>query len=501
MSNYFNIVFVKMDKKRIYAPNLNKVFEAFDNHVQKSVLVDEGGDDYLASLLTMGVLVKVESKYEVGQGWQFMMQSGFRRASQFKQKLLGLDEVVKISNCIGEEGRAVDRIIEELNTVCPPETVRTYISWLETLGILQLKDGKYNNSNEEEEETEAADYPSLEDNISIKEDKYSIYEYLRRLDKGNIILSPDFQRHEVWKPEQKSKFIESVLMGLPLPPIYLKKDADTKYIVVDGLQRTSTLRDFANGMLVLNGLDPAEKNMLNGVTYNTLDNVREGLQARFEDRQMQFFIMEPTVPMSVVYDVFNRINTGGTQLSRQEIRNCVFQGNSTRIIKAIAEDDVFKQAIDYGIQELRMKDREAVMRCLAFVVLNYELDYDGSMDKFLEKAMIRINKMSQPEVDDIKKKALDTYSLTWSVFEKANFRIPTDCTRGRINIAVMETVFHCFYNQKRESNNIEQLRDAFWELLSDENYLNAVRWSTGSTNQVKTRFRKAHNAFDTLLSI
>ena len=243
--------------------------------------------------------------------------------------------------------------------------------------------------------------------------------------------------------------------------------------------------------------------MLNGATIDTLDNIQDGLRARIEDRQLFVYVMEPSVPMSVVYDVFNRINTGGTQLTRQEIRNCIFQGNSTRLIKSIAENLIFKESIDYGIQALRMKDREAVLRCLAFVVLNYELDYDGSMDKFLEKAMSRINKMPQEEMDEIEKRALKVFDVTKNIFGEVNFRIPTEMTRGRINIAVMETVFHCFYQRIDSYDNSKinrnDFRKEFRNLLDTDGFREAVRWSTGSTAQVKTRFRLAHKVFDNLL--
>lgn len=490
-----------VEKLIIYAPNLNKVFETFDNKYLKSITNED--DDYLSALLALGILVVGAKTYDVGRGWQLMSWSGTRRTMAFKKKLLAMEEVNSILSTIGNRGKTSEEIEMALNGTLASETVRTFLSWIEALGVLQLSELRYEVSNEEEDEDNASDYPSIDDAVSIKEEKYSIFEYLRRLKKGSIFLSPDFQRHVVWKQQQKSRFIESVLMGLPLPPIYLKKDSETRYIVVDGLQRTSTLRDFMDGKLQLSGLEPEGKNVLEGATIDTLDTIKEGLRARIEDRQLFVYVMEPSVPMSVVYDVFNRINTGGTQLSRQEIRNCIFQGNSTRLLKNVAEKPVFLNAIDHGIQELRMKDREAVLRCLAFVVQNYELDYDGSMDKYMEKAMTKINRMTQTEVDALEQKALDVFSLTLKVFGEANFRIPTDYTRGRINIAVMETVFQCFYQYQEHGGKLNEtkLRKAFATLLNDKNYLGAVRWSTGSTSQVKTRFRLAHNAFDKILSL
>ena len=481
------------------------MFEAFDSKNLQAVSTADLEDDYLSMLLYMGILAEKDGKYDIGDGWLFMQLSGSRRAKAFKRKLLEHGEVASILAAVGDGGNTSEDIERKVSGLCQTDMARTFLSWLETLNLLQLKGGKYVASNEEEEEDDATDYPSLDETVNIKEDKFSIYEYLRKLKKGDIILSPDFQRHEVWKPEQKSKFIESILMGLPLPPIYLKKNSETQYIVVDGLQRTSTLRDFMAGKLQLTGLEPEGKNVLNNATVETLDTIREGLRARIEDRQLFIYVMEPSVSMSIVYDVFNRINTGGTQLSRQEIRNCIFQGQSTRLLRLIAENNTFGKSIGYGIQSLRMKDREAVLRCLAFVVLNYELDYDGSMDKFMEKAMTKINKMTDDETQILEKKALEVFSLTLTVFGDSNFRIPTDYTRGRINIAVMETVFHCFYQKADLSSTIKakarEMRTAFAKLIADDNYLATVRWSTGSTSQVKTRFRMAHNAFDKILAI
>ncbi len=491
---------MKYDKD-IYAPNLSKVFETFDNSLNGTFADVE--DDYLLALLTLGILEKDQSSYKVGSDWQLMLLSGSRRSVAFKRRLLTMQITSSILSELGNCGKTSEELEQDLKTNESIATVRTFLSWLEALGVLHLSGQKYIISDEQEEEEDVTEYPSLDEPVNIKEDKYSIYEYLRQLKKGSIILTPDFQRHEVWKQKQKSCFIESVLMGLPLPPIYLKKDSDTRYIVVDGLQRTSTLRDFMDGKLRLSGLEPEGKNVLEGATVETLDDIKAGLRARLEDRKMLMYVMEPSVPMAVVYDVFNRINTGGTQLSRQEIRNCIFQGKSTVMLKSVADSKIFKRSIGNGIKCMRMKDREAVLRCLSFVVMNYELDYDGSMDKFLEKTMVKINRMTQEEVDALETKTLSVFAITEQIFGNTNFRIPTDYTIGRINIAVMETIFNCFYQSNIDIQQIDSslFKRVFNSLLNNVTYLGAVRWSTGSVANVRTRFREAHRFIDKLLMI
>lgn len=89
----------------------------------------------------------------------------------------------------------------------------------------------------------------------------------------------------------------------------------------------------------------------------------------------------------VVYDIFERVNTGGTQLNRQEIRNCIFAGKATKLLKKLSEQEYFKQAIDYGFSPKRMKDRELILRYLAFKIFDDNEDYQGDMSDFIEEAM------------------------------------------------------------------------------------------------------------------
>ena len=119
------------------------------------------------------------------------------------------------------------------------------------------------------------------------------------------------------------------------------------------------------------------------------------------------------------------------------------------------------------------------------------------MDEFLEKSMRLINRKDSLEVNELKRSALACYKLTRDIFGNRNFRIPTDYTRGRINLAVMETVFNCFYGlNELPQNDIPAIKKSLEILLQDKEYIDAVVSSTGSTSQVITRFSKAHSILD-----
>lgn len=334
-------------------------------------------------------------------------------------------------------------------------------------------------------------YPyDMPEEVDIREDPQTVYEWIRRLDRGLLIIDPEFQRNLVWKPEQKSQFIESVLVNIPLPPLYVNQRNDGKYIVVDGLQRTSTLNDFVKDEFPLSGLKLLGD--LNGRKFSDLEPKE---QARIEDRKLLIYVIKPTVPLPMVYDIFHRINTGGTQLTRQEIRNCFYLGKATRLLKHLSEQEYFRRAIDRGISPNRMKDREAILRCLAFRIQDYEVLYRNDMDAFLGEAMKTINQMSDDQLRLLEADFERVMNWSYKLFGAENFRLPTSSTRGRVNIALMEAVSYFFAEQSDEF--IVEHRSAivrnYHRLLENNEFIDAIRFSTSARKRVLTRFTLAQN--------
>jgi hypothetical protein len=332
-------------------------------------------------------------------------------------------------------------------------------------------------------------YDPAYSDIEVIESPFTIFEYLRQLDKGKIVIQPDFQRNQVWNHIQKSKFIESVLLSFPLPPIYLNETKDSKYVVIDGLQRTTTLKEFYYGNLKLDKLEALPK--YNGFIFKDLP---ETLQSKFEDKKLTIFTLKPSTPMVVIYDLFNRINTGGTQLNKQEVRNCIFIGKSTQLLKELSEKSYFKKAIADAVSDKRMKDREVVLRYIAFRWFNYKEEYNNSMSDYIESAMRKINKMEDDEINQIKVDFKKVMRFSLSIWENRNFRIPTEKSRGQINIAVLETV--CNYLSYQNNDFIEKnkaiIKTNYTTLINDTIYRDAVTRSTANKTKVLDRFRLAH---------
>ncbi len=346
---------------------------------------------------------------------------------------------------------------------------------------------------EDDEDTKEADtyesgsiYPyDMPGEVDIRENPHTVFDWMRKLNRKQLIIDPEFQRNLVWKHEQKSKFIESVLLNIPIPPLYVNQDKTGKYIIVDGLQRTSTLSEFINNRFKLTGLE-----VLTDLNDRTFSDLGPTLQTKFEDKKLWIYVIKPSVPLPMVYDIFHRINTGGTQLTRQEVRNCFYIGPATRLLKELSEQEQFRQAIDGGISPKRMKDREAVLRYLAFRIFGYKTNYKNDMDAFLGEAMKKINHMEDKKIDNLRRDFERVMKLTYDFFGDRNFRLPTASTRGRVNIALLESVSYFFalksdaFLQKHKKKILKN----YEILLKNPIFIDAIRYSTGDTRRVRNRF-------------
>lgn len=325
--------------------------------------------------------------------------------------------------------------------------------------------------------------------LEMSETPFTVFEYLRQLEKGKVVIQPDFQRNQIWSIKQKSRFIESIILNFPLPPIYLNETKDAKYIVIDGLQRTTALDEFYKNSFKLSQLEAIPD--YNGKTFNDLDEI---IQSKFEDKKLTTYILKPSTPTKVIYDLFNRINTGGTQLNRQEVRNCIFIGKATELLKRLSEMDIFHAATDGGISGRRMKDREVILRYLSFRWLGYSDKYEGDMSSFIERFMSMMNVMEDSHLLMIEDDFERVMSWTYSLWEDQNFRIPKDGERrGTINTAVFETI--CYFIAHQDDSYLNQNREAVYNnyflLFQNDRYYESVTKATGNKAKVVDRFEIA----------
>jgi hypothetical protein len=331
-------------------------------------------------------------------------------------------------------------------------------------------------------------YDPTQADIDIRDETLTVFELLREYQYGNFIPGSYFQHNVIWDLEKQSKFIESVILNFPLNAFYFNQTREGKLIIVDGLQRTTALHEFVKDKFRLTGLQSLSR--LNGYKFSELPG---DYQTRIEDKKLDIYLIKPSVPVKVVYDIFNRINTAGTKLERQEVRNCIFSGKSTKLLKELSESAYFRKAIDNGVSPKRMKDREIILRYLAFNIFDYKTEYEGNLSDFLDKAMRHINLMNNDKINLFRENFERIMNLTFNFFGTKNFRLPSGKNRGRINIAIFESV--CYYFSMSSDNFLENHKDSiqenFTKLLENPDYLHAIKYSTSSKSKVITRFKLA----------
>lgn len=333
-------------------------------------------------------------------------------------------------------------------------------------------------------------------NFWNKDESIQINLFGEQIGEGDIIEideSDDLQRNpNLWNSVQKSRFIESLMIKIPIPAFYF--DGSQKpWRVIDGLQRLHTIRSYVNNEFKLIGLEYLQKEC-NGLYYNNIE-FPVYLKTRILSAEIIAYVINPGTPNNVKHNIFKRINTGGLQLNGQEIRNAFFHGDSANFTKKLANLKEFKLTTNGKISSRRMMDREYANRFIAFQIFNF-LDYNGKMDFFLSEAMNDLYDRSLNELLDIENKFKISMERIYKVFGNHGFYRPKDNEGwGRVpNKAIFDTLswnFSQIDNEQFELINAN--RNIFITkyksfMINDENMYKAVNDTTGSRIAVHNRF-------------
>jgi len=326
------------------------------------------------------------------------------------------------------------------------------------------------------------DYPL--DELAIRDERRTAEDVVRRIEKQRFVLDPDFQREFVWDEKKQSRLVESILMRIPLPVFYVAEDAQGRLVVVDGRQRLTTLKRFLSGELKLSLKDRQE---LNGKHFADLD-VR--LQNRVEDCQLLFYIIDHAVPERARLDIFERVN-GGEVLTRQQMRNAMYNGPATVFLREEASTELFRKATGDSLDSDKMQDREFVNRFCSFSLLKLE-NYKGNMDEWLAAGLTDLGKLSDTERDALRTKLQRALRNNLAVFGKHAFRKhrTPDQSRGIINASLFDVMAGALATREeaRVVERAEWLRLAFYKRMEDQRFNKAITYGPNTPKEVRTRF-------------
>ena len=370
----------------------------------------------------------------------------------------------------------------------------------------------------EEEYRGAIQEPFNPTEIRIAQRPLSLDNLVNRLKHGELDLSPDFQRKMgIWDDGAQSRLIESLLIRIPIPAFYFDATDDSKWLVIDGVQRLTALARFVideqtlkEQYPVLEPLKLCDLEFLIDFNGKAFDELERTYQRRINETQVTVYTIEQGTPTDVKYNIFKRINTGGLPLSDQEIRNALNAGKATQLLADLARSETFLKVADNSIQEdKRGLDQECILRFIAFT-LSPDTEYKEyekiGFDNFLRNTMDSMNKMPSDKLNKLEKTFKKAMEAAHKIFDNDVFRSASRRRyHGDINMALFE-VWSVSLGRLSEDDisklieEKEHLKDEFLGLMKDPNFSNSISSvSARRPESIKVRFEKVEKLIKEIL--
>lgn len=344
------------------------------------------------------------------------------------------------------------------------------------------------------ESAEEGDLQAEPQDIHLERSDRSLSELKRWFDEGDLVVDPEWQRNFVWNRKQSSKLVESFLLNIPVPVIYLIRTEEDTYEVIDGLQRLKSVFDFLENQYRLTGMDILTD--LNGKQFKDME---AQLQRKLRNSTLRSFELTHGNGSDIHFVIFERLNTGGTKLNEMEIRNCIYRGALNDLIKELAADPKFIECMNSKALSVRMNDRYLVLRFLAFYERTYHR-YTRGLKKFLNEFLDAYRQASPDKIAEYRTKFRNCISASVTIFGNQGFRlisgaIDQSASAGewnpRVNAAVFQAVATSFanYDIGQLTRNADSIYEEYLDLItSDEEWLNAVGGANQNADKIKYAF-------------
>jgi hypothetical protein len=326
---------------------------------------------------------------------------------------------------------------------------------------------------------------------------YDIGTIIRQIDDHKIRLDPEYQRKYRWDDVKSSRLIESLILNIPVPYIYLSNDVDIDddmsdvdgyYSVIDGQQRLTSIRNYLNDEFPLRGLGIITD--LEGKRFSELPDF---LKRRINDRTINCLRIDSTVDETVKFDVFERLNTGSVQLTSQELRNSTYGGSFNRLLQELAKDDVFVKLTEFSKTRIdKMDDLEFILRFFALTGNRYQ-SYTPLMSTFLSTFMKKNQHANETAIENYRNQFLSAMRRIYKVlgekaFAKKNPKGSNRIYASRFNAAVFDAVIVADDNiYRKDSSYNTEPRANFDKLFDNADFIAATRGSITDASALKTR--------------
>ncbi|MBR4758206.1 MAG: DUF262 domain-containing protein [Bacteroidaceae bacterium] len=328
--------------------------------------------------------------------------------------------------------------------------------------------------------------------------------------KGRLNVQPDYQRKYVWDSKKASLLIESILLGIPIPLIYLADEGNGVINVIDGQQRLTSLFSFIDGSFPdgkkfkLTGMNVFTE--LKGKTFAELDG---NLQDKINEYPLRVITFTSDSDPDLQYEIFSRLNTGSVALNDQELRNCIYRGRFNEFIKELALDKEFQSLLGLKAPHTRMKDVELVLRFVGFYTESY-INYMPPSKKFMNEVMRKNRNADDTTLRKIreafKKAVLNTKTLLGDKAFRRFVRGTESIHDGKwdtntLNVSLYEILMDSMARIDTPvlMRHLDAIREAYINMVSsNEDFINSITRASADKNAVTTRFRMWTDVVDSI---
>ena len=333
----------------------------------------------------------------------------------------------------------------------------------------------------------------------------SLSELHRWYKSGRLIIDPEWQRNYVWDSARASKLIESFLLDIPVPVIYLAKNENGKYEVIDGLQRLTSVFNYLDNKYKLQKLDLLAEHK--GKAFSGLPTE---VQNKLEDSILRSFELSDSNG-DIHFIVFERLNTGGIKLNDMEIRNCLYRGSLNALIKELSKNANFIKAVNQKNFEKRMQDRAFVLRFLAFYERTY-LKCTSGLKRFLNEFLETYRNTSETKVEEYRAVFEKCMRACLTVFGENSFRLKSDIAKpgkyssgewsNKPNAAIFQVVATSFakYDIGQITQKADSIYESYLDLINSESlWVDRIRRATGESTRLTYTFETWYARLDEIM--
>lgn len=329
---------------------------------------------------------------------------------------------------------------------------------------------------------------------------FSIREFHTMYKEGSLNLRPDYQRNFVMDIKLSSKLVESILMDVPIPVIYLAEEDDEIYSVIDGQQRLTTFISFLDGKFP-DGKDFELTNLkvLNDLNKQKFCDLNKSLQSKIKTTTLHTIIIKKESSEDIKFEIFERLNTGSIKLNEDEIRNTIYRGEYISLLAELENNEPFSKMVNRENLKERMFNRGMILRFFALSEKTY-LNYKPSMKQFCNKELRDNKNLTVEKKKEYRDRFKKVIEIAYTVFGEKAFRRfnPGDendangkWNISNFNMALFDIELCGFVNYEKYQiiPKADAIKEALIQLMSEnEKFIDSIEIATNDRQKVKTRF-------------